>query len=401
MSNVYEFEPNPDLEKNGKIPTATIGNFRNIIRAHGILIRYNEIRKEIQVTIPNKEFLPDNYLNCCIAYLTSLCEQYKMGTRHILKFMLVLADEHKINPVKDWIESIDWDRKSRLKKFFSTITAVDEEIKETLIKRWMISAIAALYEPEGVAAGGMLVLLGKQYLGKTNWFKNLVSEDIKKFIQDGMSVDPHSRDTFMACLENWLVELGEIDATFKRSDLAALKAFINRQRDTARLAYAASNSRFPRRTVFFGSVDKHSYLTDPAGNRRFWTVECLEINHTHGLDMQQVWAEFLVMYESGESWLLTRDEHEKLSTSNKEYEAINPTEEKLLHRYEWDLPCNNWKSATQILEEIGFRNISKAEATECAMLVKKLNGNVGKRSNKSRLLAVPPMKQAYNNWTGG
>ena len=390
MSNIYEFNPPIDLEKNGKTVAPTINNFRNIMRANGIWIRYNEIRKEIQVTIPDKEFLPDNYLNCCVAYITSLCEQHKMPTKHVLKFMLILADEHKINPIKDWIEGKVWDRKSRLNEFYATITSVDEVLKVSLLKRWMLSAIAALYEPEGVSAGGMLVLLGKQYMGKTNWFKNLVSEDVKQYIQDGMSVDPHQRDTFMACLENWLVELGEIDATFKRADLAALKSFINRQRDTARLAYASSNSRFPRRTVFFGSVDKHSYLTDPAGNRRFWTIECTDINHTHGINMQQVWAEFYEMYLAGEKWLLSKEEHERLSISNKEYEAVNPMEERILNKYNWDYPNSNWKTATEILEELGYKNISNSEATTCALLIRKLNGNVSKRTNSARLLALPP-----------
>lgn len=392
-AEIIPFVPNVDLTLNKRNkPVNTIDNFRKILKGYKIRITYNEIRKEIDVQIPNKTFLPDNYLNCCIAELTSLCEFHEMGCSHVLKFMLAVADENKINPVKEWIESKPWDHVSRLEQFFATIESTNEEIKKILITRWMISAVAALYEPHGVSAGGMLVLLGKQYLGKTNWFKNLVSSEISPFIQDGMSVDPRLRDHFMPCLENWLVELGEIDATFKRADLAALKAFINRQRDTTRLSYASANSRFPRRTVFFGSVDKKNYLTDPAGNRRFWTVECTAINHTHGLDMQQIWAEFAAMYFNKEPWLLTHEEHTMLTETNKEYETVDPMEEKILKKYEWDLPLSIWKTATEVLEEIGYMHISRSETTSCAHIVRKYNGDKGTRNGKQRLLHLPPVK---------
>lgn len=389
-----------DFHSNKKdIPYATIENFRKLVRIYKIIIQYNEITKEVNVSIPGKTFLPDNYLNCCIGYLTSLCHEHKMSSAYVLKFMLMIADENKVNPVKKWIESREWDHISRIDKFFATIESTNEIIKKTLITRWMVSAVAALYEPEGVSAGGMLVLLGKQYLGKTNWFKNLVSGSAMPFIQDGMSVDPRNRDSFMPCLENWLVELGEIDATFRRADLAALKAFINRQRDTTRLSYAAANSRFPRRTVFFGSVDKKGYLTDPAGNRRFWTIECIKIDHTHGLDMQQIWAEFTAMYFNKEPWLLTPEEHELLTGHNKEYEATDPMEERLIGKYNWDLPLCDWKTATQVLEEIGYKNISKSDATLCANMIRKYNGDTGKKNGKGRVLFLPPVKSHNQNET--
>lgn len=394
MAELYTLPPRPDFSTNTKgNPYATADNFRRLLRAHGIGIKYNEIRKEIDVTIPGKSFLQDNYLNCCIAELTSLCEGYRMGSKYILRYMLMIADENKYNPIAEWIEAKSWDGINRLEKFYATIKSTNEAIKRALILRWMISAVAALYEPGGVSAGGMLVLLGRQYIGKTNWFKNLVPSEKQDFIRDGMSVDPHNRDSFMPCLEHWLVELGEIDATFKRSDLAALKAFINRNRDITRLSYASSNSRFPRRTIFFGSIDKKSYLTDPAGNRRFWTIECLEIDHTHGLDMQQIWAEIAVNYHNGEPWLLTKDEHEALTENNLEFEVMHPIEEKILRKYNWDLPNIDWRSATEILGEIGMHHPSKADSTICGMAIRKYNGDISKRSGKSRVLALPPTNQ--------
>lgn len=392
MAEIHRLVIRPDFSGSNSRghPYETIHNFKAICRAHSVAIRYNEIRKELDINIPGKNYLPDNYLNCCIAELTSLCAEHCMGSRSLMKFIVAIADENKTNPAKEWIESKTWDGVSRLDKFYATLKSTNETIKKILIQRWMISAIAALYEPYGVSAGGMLVLVGRQYLGKTNWFKNLVPNEQRNLIADGMNVDPRNRDSFMTCLEHWLVELGEIDATFKRADLAALKAFINRDKDITRLSYAAANSRFPRRTVFFGSVDKRSYLTDPAGNRRFWTIECNEIDHTHGLDMQQIWAEFKVLYDNKEPWLLSNDEHVFLTESNQEFETVDPMEEKIISKYSWELPIATWKTATQILEDLGYKSVSKRETSECSRLIRKHNNGLEKRNGKARLLALPP-----------
>lgn len=390
MENIARISIKPDFEiGTNKTPLASFDNFKRLLRTHQINIRYNEIRKEMDISIPDKNYLPDNYINCCEAEIIGLAAGYRMPTGNIFKFMKLAADENKFNPVAEWIESKAWDGKSRVEDFYNTIKSSNEESKKALMQRWMVSAIAALYEPYGVSAGGMLVFLGKQYLGKTNWFKNLVPVEQISFIADGMSVDPRQRDSFMPCLEHWLVELGEIDSTFKRADLSALKAFINRQQDIVRMAYGAANSRYPRRTIFFGSVDKKSYLKDRAGNRRFWTIECTEINHTHGLDMQQVWAEFKVLYDNKEPWLLTRDEHSILTKSNKEFEEIDPLEEMLIKKYNFALPLNVWESSTEILINLGYSKPTQSETTRMAMIVRKHNGDLGKTSAAGRLLALP------------
>lgn len=389
MAEIVQFVPSVLLTKHGQTPHQTIENFRNIIIAHGIKISYNEMTKIVEAIIPNKTYLPDNTLNCSIAEITSLLHSYRMASTHTKPFMLVVSEEHRFHPAKQWIESKPYDGNSRLDKFFATIKSTDEALKIILITRWMISAIAALYEEDGIAASGMLVLSGRTNLGKTNWFKNLLPRDQQFMLKDGMSIDPHKRDSLMPCLEHWLVELGEIDATFKKSDLAALKAFITCNRDVLRLPYLPANSRFPRRTIFFGSVDKKEFLRDPAGNRRFWTVECLEIDHTHGLDMQQIWAEIKVLYDNSEKWHLNPEEFNLLQQSNKNFEVINPLEEKLLKKYNWQTEINDWQTATEILENMGYIKPTPSECTNCALTIRKLNNNQARRNNGRNLLGLP------------
>ena len=169
-------------------------------------------------------------------------------------------------------------------------------------------------------------------MGKTKWFKDLVPAELE-VIKEGMILDPKDKDSVYQCVTNWLVELGEMDATFRRADIAQLKAFLTKDTDILRLAYGRKTSEFARRTVFFASVNPEDYLNDPTGNRRFWTIECTSIQHSHGLPMQQIWAEFYELWKKGESHYLTTEEMMKLNKHNMEFQTTDPFEEMYLERY--------------------------------------------------------------------
>jgi hypothetical protein len=104
-----------------------------------------------------------------------------------------------------------------------------------------------------------------------------------------------------------IVELGEIDSTFKRSEVSALKSFLSRQVDEIRMPYARAALKRPRVTTFAGSVNTLQFINDVTGARRFWPVQLRdneEINWDHGIDMQQVFAQANVLWEEGEDWNL-------------------------------------------------------------------------------------------------
>jgi putative DNA primase/helicase len=65
------------------------------------------------------------------------------------------------------MESRPWDGQSRLQAFLDSITSADKSLKEMLMKKWLISCVAAACEPNGVSLEGILVFQGAQGLGKT------------------------------------------------------------------------------------------------------------------------------------------------------------------------------------------------------------------------------------------
>lgn len=358
--------PLPDAKDNGK-PLATIENLAEVCRRLGVTIRYNVIAKEDEIIIPARTFSIDNAANAALAWLQSWCVRFGMPTDKLGGYVTYLADCNQHNPVAQWVTSEPWDGVSRIDDLCRTITTDgDEGIKRTLIIRWLVSAVAAAFEPDGVSAHGVLVVQGPQYLGKTKWFKSLVPADLG-LVQDGMSLRPDDRDSVKQVCSFWLVELGELDATFRKSDIAALKSFLTRKRDVLRRAYAIKESHYPRRTVFFGSVNPKEFLSDPTGNRRYWTISATAINHDHSINMQQLWAEvYQSLYLAGWSWYLTQDEMMALNGSNEGFTHIDPIDQRLQTRLDWDEKQTLWRwvTVTDLLIECGVDRPTRADLTQ-------------------------------------
>lgn len=397
--DVDTFTPLPFVGARGK-PKSTHENLAEICERLNVVVRYNVISKEEEILIPDQEFGPDNAANASFGWLKSMCARFDMPTGDLSDFLPVLSSKNQYNPVANWITSKPWDGVKRLPALYDTVTpAADKRLadgrslRDVLIMRWMLSAVAAAFQPDGVSAQGILVLQGDQYLGKTTWFKKLVPAELG-VLKDGMILRPDDKDSVKQVCSFWLVELGELDATFRKSDIAALKSFITNQSDVLRRPYARKESHFARRTVFFGSVNPTSFLHDPTGNRRFWTIDALRIDLSHGLDMQQVWAEAYELWKGGEGHYLTADELAALNSHNEAFTVVDPIEERLQTRLDWEADKSRWewKTSTEILISVGVDKPTQADATKAATVIRKLNGDLGKRApgGRARLLLVPP-----------
>lgn len=375
-------------------PLAHHENLREILRRLNVTARYNVIKKSQELLIPGAAYTTDNRENASLAWLESQCSVFNFPTTNVKSFLTLLCEENIYNPVATWITSTEWDGIDRLTEFLNTVTTSGNvELKNTLIKRWMLSAIDAAFNPDGVSARGVLVFQGEQAMGKTQWFKNLVDDhELPDVTQDGVILRPEDKDSVKLAVSHWLVELGELDATFKRSDIAQLKGFITKQNDILRLPYAPRESNYARRTVFFGSVNPREFLNDPTGNSRFWTIACTHIDHKHGMDMQQVWAQVYDLYKQGERHHLKPEEAALLESGNEEYMAIDPIEERLLKMLDWESPQStwSWNQATAVLMDCGLDKPTRAESTKAASFIRKMNGGQGKYEKRRRVLLVPP-----------
>jgi putative DNA primase/helicase len=375
------------------VPRCTIENIAAILIGRNLELFWDELKNERVIRIMNKKEQPSK--DMLEAMLKSFANQDGMATGNDWNdFLDALAKNTPYNPVRGWIESKPWDGKKRLEDFFDSVKVKSNTYyRNAIIKRWMIAAIAALFLEEGIAASGVLVFQGAQHRGKTKWFKSLIADHLKEYIKDGMHINPHKRDSVMACLRHWLVELGELDSTLLRHDFRALKAFVTSDADVWRLSYAKRERRFVRRTLFYGSVNEEYFLQDKTGNRRWWTVEIESCNENHGFDMQQVWAEVYDLFKNGETYNLTEEERQEVERVNLLHTFSDPIEEMIICTYDWDKVqmTNSWRwlTAAQILEEIGWRKPTTGECSKVAGFIGELNKGFRKKLHGATLHAIP------------
>ena len=387
----------PDIG-GGELPLETMDNLRVVCDNNDVVIRYNMIKKDDEILIKDAQWSIDNSKNASITWLRSACHKVEMRTTNLKNFVTLLADANQYNPVVSWVTSREWDGVRRIDDLYGTIVENRElctkELKETVVRRWMIGAIAAAFSPMGAMVRGVLVFQGEQYTGKTRWIEALAPKELD-LIKTGRSLVVHDKDSVKQILSSWISELGELDATFKKSDIAALKAFITSDLDELRRPYAAAESQYARRTVFAASVNDSKFLQDDTGNSRFMVIPIVSLNHGHTLDMQQVWAEIYEMWKAGEKHYLSAEEMTLLNGHNENFTATDPIFEMIASHLAWEsfseTTCK-WMQVSDVLRWIGKDNPSKFEAISAGKSIKRLNGGRYRKSNGKQLVAVPHLK---------
>lgn len=373
-------------------------NMEWLMGQYGITARYNEISKNVEVLIPGKSYLEDDDDNSALSEVRNLCVRNEMPKNDAKEWVSLIAKASKYNPVRDFVLAREWDGVSRFNDLLDTIQAepgFNRDFMALLMRRWLVSAVAAAFEPKGFWCKGILVFQGGQSLGKTSWFRRLLPTEQHQLLKVGVELDLKNKDTIIKAISHWLVELGELDATFRKSDLAALKGFISQDSDMLRRPYDALDSKYPRRTVFFASVNPREFLADDTGNVRFWTIPTVGLNYQHDIDMQQLWAEVYAWYRDGEQWWLDKHEENILEAYNKNHAVNDQMEDQILTCFDWENPNKEvWKEMTtaQVLTELGYRVESHRKfAKRCGVVLASLSGEQ-RKTKAGRFYLVPPRR---------
>ena len=324
-----------------KQPPTTIANIAYLLAYYGVTVRYNVIKKKLMITMPNHIGTIDNMDNVMMTYIINLVALNGMSTGQVPAFIEVLADRNMYNPVADWIFSKQWDGKRRMQDICETITEREDyptALKNVLISKWLLSTVAAALKPSGFKARGVLVFQGPQGVGKTSWLMSLVPDLLLRdmLVKVDHHLDGGNKDSIIGAVTHWLVEIGELDSSFKK-DIARLKGVLTSNFDKIRRPYARTESEYQRRTVFMATVNQSDFLVDNTGNSRWWTIPVTKINYEHGIDMQQVFAQLAVEFNNGKKWWLTQEEEALLNARNLDHRSVSVIRERLLEIVDLDL----------------------------------------------------------------
>ncbi len=240
-----------------------------------------------------------------------------------------VAREHRIHPVRDWLECLRWDGTPRIVSWTSTYLGTEPTaFHHTVGALWLISAVARIFRP-GVKADHMLILEGPQGARKSTALKVLAGEE---WFTDELP-ELGSKDAALHMQGIWIVEIAELDA-IGRAEVSRIKAFLTRTTDRFRPPYGRYTVEVPRQCVFAGTVNPDTYLRDETGNRRFWPLRCGTIDIAAlARDRDQLWAEAVARFRAGAIWWI--DDATLLAEAKTEQEA----------RYQgdaWDARIDRW-----------------------------------------------------------
>lgn len=222
-----------------------------------------------------------------------------VSTNVVDQAVAAVAMRKVVHPVRDYLNALVWDGVARLDGMLTTyFGAEDGPYARGIGSKWMISAVARVFEP-GCQADCTLVLESKdQGVGKSTALEILAGR--AWFADTGIVVG--DKDSYQCLRRKWIYELGEL-AAVKGRDVERVKNFLSARSDNYRPSFGRRNRDFPRQVLFAGTTNENQYLVDRTGNRRFWPVRCGAIARALlTQDRDQLWAEARARYQAGERW---------------------------------------------------------------------------------------------------
>jgi predicted P-loop ATPase len=224
---------------------------------------------------------------------------FEMPIATIEEAVTVVSDENRFHPIREYLAGLQWDGVKRIDTWLTVHLGADDTPYTRAVARKMLCAAVARVLDPGCQWDYVPILEGGQGCGKSTTVRILAGNN---YVAD-FTLDPHSRDTVGMIQGRWMVEMAEMEVKSK-TDADAMKAFITRRTDVARLAYDRKVSEFPRQFIIIATKnpanDKY-YLKDPTGNRRWWPVACAPKGKNKCMDFDalkavrdQLWAEAVI-----------------------------------------------------------------------------------------------------------
>lgn len=284
------------LKSNGQ----TIDNEFNIrlwLNIHCKSFRFNELTNNLEV---NGKPIDDRMMdNICINMEHEIGINNDKKTRQCIT---TLCTSNSYHPLKEKIESVEWDGVPRVEDFFiKFLGAFDTPLNRKYTRCWFKAAIKRLYEP-GCMWDNMLILYDKtQETGKTKIFERL------SLGYYSVNPDISNKDCINIMNSAWIINFDEL-ARFDKKDMNTLKTFMTIRSEINRLAYARYAETYERHCIFCGTTNDQYFLRDYTSKRerRFWIMNCKGTRREKSWWEEnlpdsyigQLWAEAKAWYDS-------------------------------------------------------------------------------------------------------
>jgi predicted P-loop ATPase len=244
-----------------------------------------------------------------------------------------VAKNAAYHPVEQYLRNVKHDGVPRIACFFSDHLGTDNsEYHQLVAVMFFVQAVARAISP-GCKAHGVLVIGGKQRIGKSSLFAALAGP---WYVDSELAIG--TRNGYQSMRGSWIREIPEFNSVL-RVDPALSKAFFTSAVDTYIPPYGRKVVSVPRTAVFGGTWNPNgnAFSSDPTGAGRYWVVE----SRVDNIDFEaietlrdQLWAEAFAMYLAGAKWWV--------SPGTAEFETVWEVQESLYDADPIERKIANW-----------------------------------------------------------
>jgi predicted P-loop ATPase len=226
------------------------------------------------------------------------------------------------DPFKEFLEgnAMHPNQRGQLDEFISSIRIKNDregdiEFGRILIRKWMIGVISSMMGTHSVLC---LVLCGKQSIGKTRFFREMLPPDLRRYYCED-KFDP-GKDSYLLMTKKLIICDDEFGGKSKK-EAKLFKEILSKQIVSIRKPYDRFSEDLVRLSVFCGTTNDEHILNDPTGNRRILPIHItgIDFGKMDKIDRTGLWIEcFRIWKENPTGFFLTRDEINRLEEYGKE-----------------------------------------------------------------------------------
>jgi predicted P-loop ATPase len=239
------------------------------------------------------------------------------STASIAKCLHALARQRERDPLKEYVQGLEWDGVKRLETWMHDYLGADDTALDEWIGKVLCCAMVSRALFPGCQQRYVVIFEGPENTGKSKACGILGAP-----WADAMTTGFDGKEAVLTIRGCWVMEIEELNA-MRRSEEAAVKAFVTRREDRVILKYANEATVYPRRTILIGTVNPGAdgYLRGATGHddTRYLPVKVTAVD-TKGLQKarDQLLAEAKYLIGEGFAWWETPDLADKQLISERE-----------------------------------------------------------------------------------
>lgn len=298
---------------------------------HTQKLKRNSITRKIE---NNGKELDDTMLNTMFLNANII---YPRLTFDLFTRIIFSSNTPDYNPIKLYIESIEWDEHLRIEQLTKCITSNTGtfEWRYRMIMKWLVGVIHSVYGGKNELN---FIFVGAKNTGKTEFFRRLLPDHLQQYFAESQ-LNRGKDDEILMCEK--LIIFNDEYGGKNRNDERNEKRLMASSEFSLREPYGKSNITLKRLATLCGTCNERDVLDDPTGNRRIIIMEAhgrFDYELYNSIDKQQLLAEARAIWMDGERPVLDDDDIIELeATTDGQYSKVS-FEQEMVQKY--CLPVN-------------------------------------------------------------